>query len=113
MAKSEIFTLGNDRLKTPGDMKNQKNKRSKLILIDANANHFQIYGKNVHVTEKGFRTRNNICNFSKCFSIFVITRDVTEKDINDDKNKIKQFLGNIGYKRKADTRSNRAKVFTK
>ena len=35
---------------------------------------------------------------------------MTERDIKGDENKIKQFLGDIGYKQRGDTKSNRSKV---
>ena len=50
-------------IETLTDMKNQKNKQLQLIPIDANANHFQINGKSVSVTENGIRTRKNIYNY--------------------------------------------------
>ena len=44
------------------------------------------------------------------FVIFIPNKDVTERAIKDDENKIKQFLRDIGYKPRGDTKSKRSKV---
>ena len=37
-------------------------------------------------------------------------KDATEKDIEGDENKIKQFLRDIGYEQRGDTNSNRSNL---
>ena len=46
----------------------------------------------------------------KCFAIFITNKDLTERDIKGDEHKIKQFLRDIGYKQRGDTKSNRSKL---
>ena len=48
--------------------------------------------------------------FSKRFLMFITNKDVTERDTKGDENKIKQFLKDIGYKQRVDTKSNRSKL---
>ena len=42
--------------------------------------------------------------------MFITSKDVTERDIKGDENKLKQFLKDIGYKQRGDTKSNRSKL---
>ena len=42
--------------------------------------------------------------------MFITNKNVTERDIKGDENKIKQFLRDIGYKQRGHTKSNRSKV---
>ena len=57
-------------------MKNQKNwnqkKQLQIVPINANANPFEIYGRNVAVTKNDIRTRNIFQNFLKSFSMLVL-----------------------------------------
>ena len=41
--------------------------------------------------------------------MFITNKDVTERDIKDDENEIKQFLKDIRYNQRGDTKSNRSK----
>ena len=52
--------------------------------------------------------KGKVYDFSKGFALFIT--NVTERDIKGDENKIKQFLRDIGYKPRGDTKSNRSKV---
>ena len=54
--------------------------------------------------------KGKVSAFSKGFGLFITNKDVTERDIKGDENKIKQFLRDIGYKQRADTKSNRSKL---
>ena len=76
-------------------MKNQKSKQLLLIFIIANANQFQINGKNLSVTENGMKTINNIYNFSMGSCMSVANKDVTLKNIRGVEYKIMQFF--LGY----------------
>ena len=49
-------------------------------------------------------------DFSRGFLMFIPNKDVTERDIKGDENKIKQFLKDIGYKQRGDTKINRSKL---
>ena len=51
-----------------------------------------------------------IYDFSKGFSLFITNKDVTERDIKGNEKKIKQFLRDIGYKQRGDTKINRSKL---
>ena len=42
--------------------------------------------------------------------MFITNKNVTERDIKSDENKIKRFLRDIRYKQRRDTKSNRSKV---
>ena len=42
--------------------------------------------------------------------MFITSKDVTERDIKGDEIKLKQFLKDIGYKQRGDTKSNRSKL---
>ena len=42
--------------------------------------------------------------------MFITNKNVTERDIKVEKNKLKRFLRDIGYKQRGDTKSNRSKV---
>ena len=51
-----------------------------------------------------------VYDFSKGFALFFTNKDVTERDIKGDENKLKQFLRDIGYKQRGDNKRNRSKV---
>ena len=63
-----------------------------------------------HITPNGIKLRNNNSDFTKGFLMFINKKNVTERDIKCDENKIKRFLRDIGYKQRGDTKSNRSKV---
>ena len=42
--------------------------------------------------------------------MFITSKDVTERDIKGDVNKVRQFLKDIGYKQRGDTKSNKSKL---
>ena len=54
--------------------------------------------------------KRRVYDFCKGFVLFTTSKDVTERDIKVDENKIKQFLKDIGYKQRRDTKSNRSKL---
>ena len=63
-----------------------------------------------HITPNGIKLRNKNYDFTKGILMFITNKNVTERDIKCDENKIKQFLRDIGYKQRGDTKSNRSKV---
>ena len=54
--------------------------------------------------------KSKVYDFSKGFVIFITNKDVNERDIKGDENKIKQFLRDIGYKQRGDIKSERSKL---
>ena len=89
------------------DMRKQTNIQLRLVPFDANENEFTNNNVPTHITPNGIKLRNNIYNFTKGFLMFITNKNVTERDIKGYENKIKQFLRDIGYKQRGDTKSNR------
>ena len=85
------------------------NKQFKLIPVDPNSNKLKINGVDVSLVPDGIEMKGKVYDFSKGFAIFITKKDVNERDIKGDENKIKQFLRDIGYKQRGDTKSNRSK----
>ena len=54
--------------------------------------------------------KGKVYDFSKGFAVFITNKNVTERDLKCDKNKIKKILRDIGYKQRGDTKSNRSKL---
>ena len=63
-----------------------------------------------HITPNDIKLRNNKYDFTEGFLMFIINKNMTERDIKGDENKIKQFLRDIGNKQRGDTKSKRSKV---
>ena len=57
--------------------------------------------------------KGKVYDFSKNFVLFITNKDVTERDMKGGENKVKQFLRNIDYKQRGDTKSNRSKVISR
>ena len=91
----------------------QTNNQSQLISVDANSNKFKINRIDVSLVPDGTKMKGNVYDFSKGFLMFIINKDITERDIKGDENKMKQFLKDIGYKQRGDTKSNRPKLIRK
>ena len=92
------------------EMGQQTNKKFQLISVDPNSNKFKINGVDVSLVPDGIKMKGKVYDFSKGFALFITNKDVTERDIKGDENKIKQFLRDIGYKQRGDTKSNRSKL---
>ena len=92
------------------DMRKQTNIQLRLVPFDANEYEFTINNVPTHITPNGIKLRTNNCDFTKGFLIFITNKNLTERDIKGDENKINQFLRDIGYKQRGDTKSNRWKV---
>ena len=92
------------------EMGKQTNKQFQLISVDPNSNKFKINGLDVSLAPDGIKMKGKVYDFSKGFAIFITNKDVTERDLKGDENKIKLFLRDIGYKRRGDTNSNRSKL---
>ena len=89
------------------DMRKQTNIQLRLVLFDANENEFTINNAPTRVTPNGIKLRNNNYDCTKGFHMIITNKNVTERDIKGDENKIKQFLRDIGYKQIGDTKGNR------
>ena len=92
------------------EMGKQTNNQFQLISVDANSNKFKINGVDVSLVPDGIKMKGKVYDFSKGFAIFFTNKDVTEKDIKVDVDKIKQLPRAIGYKQRGDTKSNRSKL---
>ena len=98
--EGKFFKLSNEMLDILADI------QLRLIPFNANENEFTFNNVPPHITPDGIKLRNNNYDFTKCFLMFITNQNVTEKDIKGDENKIKQFLRDIGYKQRGDTKSN-------
>ena len=108
--EGKLFKLSNEMLDTLADMRKQTNIQLRLVPFDANENEFTINNVPTHITPNGIKLRNINSDFTKGFLMFITNKNVTERDIKADENKVKRFLRDIGYKQRGDTKSNRSKV---
>ena len=106
--EGKLFKLSNEMLDILADMRKETNFQLRLVPVDANENEFTINNVPTRITPKGIKLRNNNYDFTKGF--LITKKNVTERDIEGEGNKIKQFLRDIGYKQRGDTKSNRSKV---
>ena len=79
-------------------MGKQTNKHFELISVDPNSNKFKINGIDESLVPDGIKLKGKVYYFSKGFIMFITNKDITEKDIKNDENKIKQFLKYNSYK---------------
>ena len=91
-------------------MGKQTNNQFQLLSVDANSNKFKLNGVDVSLVPDGMKMKGKVYYFSKGFAININNKHVTERDIKSDEDKIKQFLSDIGYKQRRDTKSNRSKL---
>ena len=91
-------------------MRKQTNIQLRLDPFGANENEFTINNVPTHRTPDGIKLRNNNYDFTKGILMFVTNKNVTERDIKGDENKIKRFLRDVNYKQRGDTKSNKSKV---
>ena len=89
----------------------QTKKHLEIKSIDPNSNKFKINGVDVSLAPNGIKVNGRVYDFSRGFTLFVTNKDVTEKDIRGEGNKIRLFLSDINYNRKrGDIKSNRVKL---
>ena len=105
-----VFHVENDMIDILIEVGKQTNKQFQLISVDANSNQFKINDIDVSLVPDGIKMKGKVYDFSKGFALFITIKDVTERDIKGDEIKIKQFLKDIGYKQRGDTKSNRSKL---
>ena len=104
----ETFAVDNDMIDTLLEMGKQTNKQFQLISVDPNSIKLKINGVDVSVVPDGIKMNGKVYDLSKGFAIFIAKKDVTERDVKGDENKIKHFLGDIDYRQRGDTKSNRS-----
>ena len=98
--EGKLFKLSNEMLDILADMRKQTNIQLRLVRFDANENKFIINNVPTHITPNGIKLGDNNYYFTKGFHMFIINKNVTERDIKGDENKLKQFLRDIGYKQR-------------
>ena len=108
--EGKLFKLSNEMLDILADMRKQTNIQLRDVPSDANENEFTITNVPTRITPNGIEIRNNNFDFTKVFLMFITNKNVTERDIKGDENKITRFLRDIGYKQRGNTKSNRSKV---
>ena len=74
------------------EMGRQTNKQFQLISVDANSNKFKINNIDVSLVPDGIKMKGKVYDFSKGFAMFITSKDVTERDIKGDEDKIKLFI---------------------
>ena len=107
--RGKTFDVDNDMIEVLLLMGKQTNKQFQLISVDPNSNKFKINGVDVSLVLDGIKMKGKVYDFFKGFALFITNKDVTERDVKGDENKIKQFLSDIGYKQRGDTKINRSK----
>ena len=108
--RGKTFDVDNDMIEILLLMGKQTNKQFQLISVDPNSNKFKINVVDVSLVPDGIKMKGKVYDFSKGFDLFITNKDVTERVIKGDENQIKQFLRDIGYKQRGDTKRNRSKL---
>ena len=108
--RGQTFAVDNDMIDILLLMGKQTNKQFQLISVDPNSKKFKINDVDVSLVPGGIKIKGKVYDFSKGFSIFITNKGVTERDIKGDEIKIKQFLMDVGYKQRGDTKSNRSEL---
>ena len=86
----------------------QTNPHLKLNLVDLPTRRYKMNKGVITLEQCAFLTKDNIYEFSDGFINFLTNPNVTYGDINEDENKIKNFLFDIGYDiGKGDKKSSR------
>ena len=62
----------------------QTNEQFELLSVDPNSNKFKINGVGVSLVPDGIKMKGKVYDFSKGFSMFITSKDVTERDIKGD-----------------------------
>ena len=80
------------------DMGAQTNPQLKLELIDLPTRRYKMNGVDITLEQGAFLVRDNVYKFSEGFTDFLTKSNVTYDDnIEEDENKFKRFLFDIGY----------------
>ena len=102
--EGKLFKLSNEMIDILADMRKQTNIQLRLVPFDANENDFTINNVPTHIIPNDMKLRNHNYDFTKGFLMFITNKNVIERDIKGDENKIKRFLRDIGYKQRGDTK---------
>ena len=86
--RSKTFDVDNDMIEILVLMGKQTKKLFELISVDPNSNKFKVNGVDVSLVPDGIKMKCKVYDFSKCFALFITRKEVTERDIKDDENKI-------------------------
>ena len=108
--RGQTFAVDNDMIDILLLMGKQTNKQFRLISVDPNSNKFKIKDVDVSLVPDCIKIKGKVYDFSRGFALVITNKDVTERDIKGVEIKIKQFLRDIGYKQRGDTKSNRSKL---
>ena len=109
--RGKTFTVDNDMIEILLLMGKQTNKHLELKSVDPNSNKLKINGVDVSLAPNGIEGNGRVYNFSRGFTLFVTNKNVTEKDIRGEGDKLRLFLSDINYNRKTgDIKTNRVKL---
>ena len=89
--EGKLFKLSNEMLDILADMRKQTNIQLRLVPFDANEDEFTINKVPTRKKPNGIKLRNNNYDFTKGFLMFITNKNVTERDIKGDENKINDF----------------------
>ena len=79
------------------DMGAQINPQLKLELIDLPSRRYKMNGVEITLEQGAFLVRDNVYEFSEGFTDFLTKSTITYENVEEDENKIKRFLKDIGY----------------
>ena len=79
------------------DMGAQTNPQLKLELIDLPTRRYKMNGDDITLEQGAFLVRDNVYEFSEGFTDFLTISNITYDNVEEDENKIKKFLKDIGY----------------
>ena len=79
------------------DMGAQTKPQLKLELIDLPTRRYKMNGVDITLEQGAFLVRDNVYEFSEGFTDFLTKSNITYDNIEEDENKIKRFLKDIGY----------------
>ena len=79
------------------DMGAQTNPQLKLELVDLPSRRYKMNGVDITLEQGAFLVRDNVYELSEGFTDFLTKSNITYDNIEEDGNKIKRFLKDIGY----------------
>ena len=87
--RGKTFTVDNEVIEILLLMGKQTHKQLELKSVDPSSNKFKINVVDVSLAPNGIKVNGRVYNFSSGFTLFVTNKDVTEKDIRGEGNKIR------------------------
>ena len=79
------------------DMGAQTNPQLKLELVDLPSRRYKMNGVDITLEQGAFLVRDNVYEFSEGFTDFLTKSNIIYDNTEEDENKIKMFLKDIGY----------------